>query len=281
MSKLAIIVKSYLPDAYRAKRCIASLQKHNKDNIPIFLVIKKREEEDFLKILDNVKVEIIYDESIAQTPPMAGWLYQQIIKSQFWVTGLAENYVTVDSDVVFFKDYYISDFMFDDETPYIVMGERKDFLDEAWKLKRVNIHKDYQNRDMLGARLTKATKAIREFIPNKYNKFYDWGTAPYIFNSDVWKSFNDNYLVPNKITFTDLALILNQKGLMSESCIYGEYYLYCNMKRVLPSSPYVKCYHDKSHWEWDKKQGISIEDLKPNYFGYAFQSNWAEDTLEL
>lgn len=281
MDKVALVVKSYLPDANRAKRCIKSLIKHNKDDIPIYLLIKKEEELTFRTILADIKVNIVYDEDVTTTPNLPGWLYQQIIKSQFWVTGLAENYVTVDSDVVFFKDYYISDFMFDDTTPYIVMGERKDFLDEAWKLKRVTVHKDYQDRDIFGARITKATKKIREIIPNNCNKYYDFGSAPYIFNAEVWKSFNDNYLVPNNLTFTDLSIALDSVGCMSESCIYGEYFIYSNIKKIMPSSPYVKCYHDKAHWEWDKEQGITIEDLKPNYFGYIFQSNWADDKLEI
>ena len=281
MDKLALVVKSYLPDALRAKRCIATLQKHNKDNIPVYLLIKKEEEAEFIDIFDDVIVNIINDEEIATPPPMGGWLYQQIIKSQFWTLGLAENYVTVDSDHIYFKDFYTSDFMADDDTPYIVLGERKDFLDEAWKLNRVTVHQDLRGRDMLGARITKSIKAIRDIIPNKLEKFYDYGTAPYIFNSEVWKSFYDNYLVKNNMTFTDLAIALNNQGLMSESCIYGEYYIYSNIKKILPCSPLVKCYHDKEHWEWDKEQGVTVEDLKHNYLGYCCQSNWAEDTFEL
>ena len=281
MDKVALIVKSYSPDAKRAKRCIMSLQKHNKDNLPIYLVIKKSETDYFKKIFNTVNVDIIFDEDIAITPQLPGWLYQQIIKSQFWVTKLAENYVTVDSDVVFFKDYYESDFMFDSQTPYIVMGERKDFLDEAWKLKRVNIHKDYLNRDIFGARITKSIKKIREFIPNKLNKFYDYGTGPYIFNSEVWKHFHDNYLDPNNLSFTNLSILLNNEGVMSESTLYGEYYIYCNLKKIMPCSPLVKCYHDKEHWEFDAKLNVGIEDLKPNYLGYAFQSNWSSEDLEI
>lgn len=281
MHKFAIIVKSYIPDATRAKRCINSLNKHNKDNLPIYLIIKKEEEVFFNKVFGDIEVNIVYDEEIAKTPSMPGWLYQQIIKSQFWVTGLAENYLCVDSDVVFFKDYYLSDFMYDDNTPYTVIGERKDFLDEAYLLGRVTKHSDFQNRDMLGARITKATKVLRDIIPNIHQKFYDYGTAPYNFSGKVWKSFHDNYLIPNKITFTDLAIQLNSIGVMSESCIYGEYFLYCNEVRLLPVSPYVKCYHDKKHYEWDTQQGRKLEHLKLNWFGYAFQSNWAEDSKEL
>lgn len=281
MDKFAIIVKSYIPDAKRAKRCIESLQKHNKDYIPIYLVIRKQEEDTFLKIFGDTKVDIIYDEEIATTPPMAGWLYQQIIKSQFWVTGKAENYLTVDSDVVFFKDFYYGDFMYDADTPYTVIGERKDFLDEAYLLNRVNEHKDWHDRSMLGARITKATKAVRQFLPNKHHKFYDYGTAPYNFSGKVWKSFHDNYLVPNNMTFTDLAIQLNNAGVMSESLIYGEYFIHCNEVRLMPVSPYVKCYHDKNHYDWDMAQGRTIDDLKLNWFGYALQSNWAEDSKEL
>lgn len=277
MDKFAIIVKSYSPDAKRARRCIESLQKHNKDNLPIYLVIKKEEESYFKQVFGDIIVDIVYDEQIATTPKLPGWLYQQIIKSQFWVTNLAENYATVDSDVVFFKDFYLEDWMFDQETPYIVMGERKDFLDEAYLLNRVDVHKDLQGRDMLGARITKAIKAIREFIPNDTTKFFDYGTGPYIFNSEVWKLFKESFLDVNNMTFTDLAIRLDSQGIMSESSLYGEFYLYCNLKRVVPVSPYVKCYHDEAHYKWDMEQGRTLEDLKLNWFGYALQSNWSEE----
>ena len=281
MDKISLVIKSYIPDAIRALRCVQSIHRHNKDNIPVYLLIKRAEESKFKEVFGDTKVNIIHDETITTTPTLPGWLYQQIIKSQFWVTGLSENYVTVDSDTVFFKDFYESDFMYDDNTPYIVMGERKDFLDEAWKLNRVGIHQDMKGRDMYGARITNCIKRIREIIPNNINKFYDYGTSPYIFNSTVWRHFRDNYLVPNNLSFTNFSIILNNEGKMSESTIYGEYYLYSNLKKIMPISPLVKCYHDRSHWEFDKKHNIDIEDLKPNYIGYILQSNWSEEDLEL
>ena len=155
------------------------------------------------------------------------------------------------------------------------MGERKEFLDEAYKLEKVKVQEDNKGRNMLGSRYYSAIKKIREFIPNESNKYWDYGTGPYIWSSKVWKHFHDNYLVPNNLTFTQLALILNQTNCMSESGIYGEYLVHSGVIPVMPISPLIKCYHWKEQKEFDNKYKISEDDIKLNYLGYALQSNWA------
>ena len=293
MEKFVILIKTYKDDVYRTKRLLESIDKFNRDDIPVYLAIKEEEIDLFQNVLDNIKthINIVSDEYIQPDCEKFrreiliqsddGWLYQQIIKSQFWVTEIAENYIAIDSEIVFLKDFYMSDFMYDDETPYVVMGERKEFLDEAYKLNKVKIQHDNKGRDMLGSRYYNCIKKIREFIPNDSNKYWDYGTGPYIWSSKVWKSFNDNVLVPNKLTFTELALRLNAQNCMSESALYGEYLLYSRLIPALPISPLIKCYHWKEQKDFDDKYKISEEDIKLNYLGYALQSNWAktEETL--
>ena len=278
MEKFVILIKTYNRDVYRTKRLISSIKKFNRDNIPVYISIKKQDLEIFQSVLNGLdyKVGIVFDEDVQPNCNVTeGWLYQQIIKSQFWVTNISENYIAIDSEIVFLKDFYLSDFMYDDETPYVVMGERKEFLDEAYKLNKVKTQQDNKGRDMLGSRYYNAVKKIREFIPNNSNKYWDYGTGPYIWSSKVWRHFNDNYLIPNKLSFTQLALLLNQSNCMSESAIYGEYLLFSGVIPAIPISPLIKCYHWKEQKDFDDKYKISEEDIKLNYLGYALQSNWA------
>ena len=90
----------------------------------------------------------------------------------------------------------------------------------------------------------------------------------------MWKSFNDEYLVPNNLTFEQLTLSLG--GLMSEAGIYGEWLLYSKKIDIIPINPIFKFYHWKEMYDFESKNGLyDIEKLKENYLGIVMQSNWS------
>ena len=121
MEKVVLYCKSFHRDVDRVVNLQESIDKHNIDNIPFYVSVPQQDVELFKsKGIRN----IVEDESIYQSNS-SGWIQQQIVKSNFWKLGLCENYVCIDSDGYFIKDFYITDFMYDDQTPYTVIHEQK------------------------------------------------------------------------------------------------------------------------------------------------------------
>tara|TARA_Y100000361_G_C11159118_1_gene346025 strand:- start:319 stop:1146 length:828 start_codon:yes stop_codon:yes gene_type:complete len=275
MEKFGILVLSYNGDLERANNLFKTIEKHNVENLPVYLMVDKQDKDLFVNKLGTVNYELVLTEDLNLTSRQRvpnGWIYQQILKSQFWVSGLCENYLSIDSDSKILKDFYYDDFMFDDNTPFTVMSEQKDFLDVAYKLGKVKYEQN--NRGwFINSRYYNAIRKIREFIPNTTTRYFDYGPSPYLWSSKVWKSFNDEYLLPNNLTFEQLTLSLG--SLMSEAALYGEWLLHSKKIDIIPVNPFFKFYHWKELYDWDKESNITEDDIKKNYLGVVYQSNWS------
>lgn len=74
-------------------------------------------DEDFLsfkKSLPLDQFDVIKDSDIISLDSSDPWKYQQIVKSQLYRLNITRNYVSLDSDSSFIKDFYISDFIQED-----------------------------------------------------------------------------------------------------------------------------------------------------------------------
>ena len=70
---------------------------------------------------ESITKELVNDYSIRGIRP--GYINQEIIKLSFWKKRLCKNYFCMDSDGVFIRNFYISDFMYDKNTPFTVLVE--------------------------------------------------------------------------------------------------------------------------------------------------------------
>ena len=144
MENIVLYCKSYAPDVNRVKNLLESIDKHNKDNIPFYISVPSSDIKLFQDILGNFP-NIIEDESIHTNTQ--GWVGQQIVKSQFWKLNLCENYLCLDSDTYFIKNFYKSDFLYEDSTPYTICHEDKELME--WAL-RSNLGFDIQKSVLVG-----------------------------------------------------------------------------------------------------------------------------------
>jgi hypothetical protein len=245
--------KSYDKDVYRAKDLFDSICKYNVDNIPFYISCPVKDIELFKQVLGNV--DIIVDEEIDRNNE--GWKGQQIVKSQFWKLGLCENYVCIDSDCIFIKEFKVSDFMFDDKTPYTICHEYKSFFEfmEKYPL----------NFDPYES-FVKERKHIMELF-GREGVIYDFGPGPTIWSTKVWKDLEDNYLIPNNLKFSNL---IEENG--SEFTWYGEWLLYSQIIRLMPKGPLFKNYHYPHQYEYDKKTNYTKEKISKLYLGIGLQS---------
>jgi hypothetical protein len=260
MHKLVLYTKSYSGDLDRLKVSIESIKKFNKDSIPYYVSVPSNEINFFKSNIDCSYVNLISDDDVYYVA-VQNWNTQQIVKSNFWKLGLCENYVMLDSDSYFIKDFYVTDFMYDDNTPYTVMHEQKDLFE--WTSK---------NYPKLGfepfSGFVNQRKEVMEIL-GRSGRIYDFGPGPIIWSSKVWKSLEENYLMPNNIKFENLI-----NSIPSEFSWYGEYLLVSNEINILPIEPMFKFFHFAQQYLDYKAQGYLEEHFKQNYIGIVMQSNW-------
>jgi hypothetical protein len=262
MNKIVLYTKTYRGDLQRVKQLTDSIKKYNRDNIPFYISIPKSDNELFLNNIDTDYVKIVYDEDIVNISTQ-NWHTQQIVKSSFWKLELCKNYVMIDSDSYFIKDFYISDFMYDDTTPYTVMHEQKDLFEWSSRYK-----------DLLGFNpktgFMEDRKKVMETFDRK-GRYYDFGPSPTIWSSKVWKSL-DEVLLANNLDFVNLI-----NNVPSEFSWYGEYLLSNKIIDVVAVGPLFKVFHYGGQREYYKQLGYTEESFSENYLGIVLQSNFTTE----
>jgi hypothetical protein len=255
MHKLVLYCKSYHLDVHRAKNLLDSINKYNIDNIPFYISVPESDIDLFKKELGESNYTLLKDEDINTLNE--GWKGQQIVKSQFWKLGLCENYLCIDSDCVFIKDFKVTDFMFDNETPYTVCHEYKSFFEFMDKFPlSFDPYESFVNERLQIMELFGRSGAI-----------YDFGPGPTIWSSKVWQSLEEQYIIPNNITFADL---IEANG--SEFTWYGEWLLHSQVIRLMPKGPLFKNYHYPHQYDFDKQTNYTTEKISKLYLGIGLQS---------
>ena len=126
MENIILFVKSYRGDLQRCVGLAESIEKYNKDNIPCYISVPPEDVELFKSNVSE-SIKIISDDTIY--PNYKGWVGQQFVKSLLYKLNLCRFYVCLDSDVYFFKDFYIKDFLYTKDIHYMIMHERDDFYE--------------------------------------------------------------------------------------------------------------------------------------------------------
>jgi len=257
MDKIVLYCKSYKNDFDRVVKLIDSIQKFNIDSIPTYVSVPKSD----ISLFKSIKGINLVEDELVYTGDKPGWIQQQIVKSNFWKLKIAENYVNIDSDSYFLKPFSVSDFMFNETTPYTVIHEQKELF--SWSSTKINElgfnpkHGFEEDR-----------KKIMELFGRK-GKYYDFGPSPNIWSSKVWESLDANYTVPNKLTFDQLLEYSH-----SEFSWYGEALLAFKAIDIYPAEPLFKVFHYPQQYIEYKKQGITESMIADNYLGVVLQSNF-------
>jgi hypothetical protein len=179
---MLILNKTYAGDLERSLNLYESIKKHNKDNLEFVLCVP--EEDGLLFMINFPKVKIYTEELVIKNAKLdlekyskmqcnvaedklVGWSQQQLIKLYFFKTCKCD-YITVDSDAYFIKDFYESDFK-----GKTVMVPDCIYYDNVGFLKRKE------------TTLLKAFKGIRHFIVN--SKVSDTTKPEYFINGyGIW-----------------------------------------------------------------------------------------------
>ena len=263
--------KSYRRDLLRAKRLLESLRLHNIQSIPFYISTPEVDKAVLFELLgEESDFHWISDESIVKANPRApagiektrpGGIAQQVIKSEFWRLGIAENYLCIDSDSVFFRDFTKADFMASDGVPYTVLHQNKELFQMASNRGHLRVERE----------LRKEAETVKALFGRDGPNYY-CAPAPFIWSAQVWNSLDIQYLQPKGMMLWDLITPDHP-----ESLVYGEALLKFQAIPVRAIEPLFRIYHYDWHFYLSRRLGETQEKLKQNFLGLIYQSSWESE----
>ena len=268
-SNFAMFCKTYSEDLERFRILSKSFHEHNVDKISLYISVPEQDLELFKEFEINDNVFLISDESYAVEYMIKekinnfsiGYFNQEICKLSFWETNLVENYLCIDSDVIFIRDFYVSDFMHDENTPYIVLVMDKDLSIEKhyqgfWKERQEKIKRIY---DEIGLK----DKRLRTCHGNT------------ILNSRVLNSLKKDFMYNRNYTYKDLVAISP-----FEFTWYNAWFQRCKLVDEYAVEPFFKTFHTRIEYIFSKLKLIKLQDYSNAYVGLILNSNWDKPECE-
>jgi len=254
----------------RLKRLLQSIEKYNLDRIPFYISTPTSDRSLLIEVLGDRGYQWIADEDIVRANPradfkkyqdMPGGLSQQIIKSEFWRLQLAENYLCLDSDSVFIKNFSSLDFLTAEGNPYTVLHQNKDFFQMATDRGHLKVECEL-----------KAEAARVQALFGRIGPAFYCAPAPFIWSARVWESLDRELLAPGNTSLWDFIA-----PEYPETLIYGEALLKYHAIPLLSIEPLFRTYHYDWQYYLMKRLGETEEKLKQNYLGIIYQSAWESE----
>lgn len=270
MKDFVLYCKSYPRDFLRLKRLLNSIERFNVDQLPFYISTPKADKALLTEVLGSKGYIWVADEDIVAANPsasfekyqsMPGGLSQQIVKSEFWRLGFAENYLCLDSDSLFIRDFYKADFLSEDGVPYTVLHQNKELFQIAAN----------RGQDKVERELRAEAERVKELFGRVGPNFY-CAPAPFIWSAKVWESLDTYFLQPKGISLWDL--ITPQ---YPETLIYGETLLKYHAIPVIAIEPLFRIYHYDWQYFLMKRLGETEAKVAKHYMGIIYQSAWESE----
>ncbi len=255
----------------RLRRLLESIQTFNKDGIPVFISTPADDFELLASVIGTgFDYQWVSDEEIIKSNNMAcaevvattqPYVAQGIIKAEFWRLGHAENYLCIDSDSRFLRDFYRSDFIHPSGTPYTVFHENKELLQVAKNRGKHRFLSDYFEE----------LNAVRKIFPRN-GPNYSFMPSPFLWSRKVWQSLETEMLANRGQTLWDVVA----RG-VGEYHWYGEALLAWKAIPIHPIEPYFRVYHHDWQYYFLKRMGENEQLVADNFMGVIYQSNWESE----
>lgn len=265
-SAFVFMLKTYKNDFLYVLRLLKTFNMHNKDHITLFILVPG----DQLNELKELcvcelcgDVILLAEEQYCNYLVLEdihgishGYINQEIIKLSFWENNLCDNYMCLDSDAVFIRDFYIDDFMYNEDTPYSVLLE-----DNALKADPVYYQCFWIDRE----------KSIRKIQKEMeiYEKKMITCHGFQIFSKKVLSDFKANFMNIKGYTY---------RSLMEISPYEFSWYNFW-LQKAKPIDIHFcdeifHYYHMPHQHIHALLSGITIEDLARSYVGVVINSNF-------
>ena len=270
MTPLVLYCKSYRTDLRRVVRLAESVQRFNREGLPFYVSVPEADFTLFQSHLQRFSLTLLTDESIVQASPrlalaqvmaLPGHLAQQVVKSEFWRLGLSQAYLCLDSDAEFIRPFGEADFLDEDGTPFTMLDEAHDLIEDALRQRRSRVMDDFAREADLVQRLFK-----------RPGRRYSFGPFPLVWHRAVWQSLDDHYLQPRGMNFADAIATAP-----IESRWYGEALLAFGAVPLRPCQALFKVYHYAWQYDQDRRRGVDSSALARLYCGVIHQSAWERE----
>ena len=258
-----MLLKSYSGDIEYATRLVESFARFNADGIELFVVVPEADIAQFEGILkpnctliseDRFSQYLVNHEVHGIRP---GYINQEIVKLAFWELELAENYFCVDSDAEFIREFRVTDFMFDQRTPYSVLVQDLELAVEP-----EYFHQYWKSRESEIAVIAETVGLDTRVVLTCHGHT--------VFSSGVLKSFVSDFLKPRGWTYAD-SLELSPY----EFTWYNMWLQKSNVIDIRPREPWIKVFHNESqHLEY-LMRGVTVIDIARGYVGVVVNSNYS------
>lgn len=273
MYKFVFLLKTYSDDFKRVQRLINSFIKYNRDDIPLYIVVEKKDKDTLINLMPEVKRnDNIFINATEDVCPYlveydingirSGYINQEIVKLSFWENGWCRNYCCLDSDAYFIRNFYYRDFMYDEEIPYICLIEDKDL-----KAEPLYYECYWKERE-------KAIEIIKQQIGFERDKYLNCHGLQTI-SAEVMENFKKDFMDVRQYTYSDILKISPLE--------FSWYNLWLQKTNVIPlhiCEPHFKCFHMKYQAVFAWWQGIKTEDWARSYVGIVMQSNYGGNVFQ-
>jgi hypothetical protein len=265
MHRFGMMLKSYGADFPLAQRLVESFTTFNHDRLPMTVVVPP-EDLDLFASLAHEDITVL-DESLLSshlaTEPFGemrlGYINQQIVKLAFWELDIYDDYLVVDSDLVFVRPFFRRDFMFDENTPYSFLVEDNDlqtdprYYQEQWQSRSGHLKRIKELVDLQDARTLTCHNHQ-------------------VFSSIVLRSMKQDFMAPHNYSYQDLI------RLSPYEFSWYNFWLQKSLTiPIHPREPLVKVFHHEGqHFEYILR-GTTPGDLARGYLAVVVNSNFSRD----
>jgi hypothetical protein len=263
MKDIALFVKSHRPDLVLVHRLLDSISRHNRDRIGVFISVPAGDVAAFQDLSRRFTDVLVLADDHFGIPRMdreiwgfaPGYITQQLVKLSVQRLAEARNYVILDSDTYFIRDFAAEDFTAPDGTGLTVLAGDKDLAaDPAYApFARARAMKIGLIADRLGVpALSRATcHNSTVFQDSVLRDFHDWCRSEGLSLLDLMT------IAPVEFTWYNLFLVRH-----------------CP-ERLVRIEPFIKMMHTRSEYRRLVAAGFSHESLRRSYLGVCLNSGWA------
>lgn len=288
--RTALFCKSFAPDLPRAKLLIESILSNNKSDLPLFVCTPRCDLELFKAAVPSSATLIAeedFTDPLCFTWLSSGWKQQQVVKMLFYRLDLCDQFLVLDSDSYFIREFSEEDiFGAADETrivaslvPYI-FGISKPIVNLA-----LGFEADMRSGDLkMDFNPDRSLRIPRSFLKDKNYKnmpseatlhmipyaFSRMPTAaphvhflptPIILSSEILRDF-EQYVTDEGVTFTDLIHLSAW-----EADWYGYFAFKFSRSRITPIEPLFLHFNSDESLNEARKMGVSRNSLTKNFLG--------------
>jgi len=267
MSKeiICFMLKTYRADFELTKRLVSSFNRHNMDEIPLFILVEKPDfglfSDEFLGgVVQVLDIDSIGEDLFTNEPVSGmttGYVNQQIVKLTFWKLGLCDNYFCLDADGYFVRDFRKGDFIYENEVPYTVLAEDKAletsdyYYNTFWMDRQKSLDVIKSEMDLEGKHILTCHNCQ-------------------IFNSKVLEGFESDFMKKKDYWYVDLIQMAPYEF------AWYNFWLQKSGQEFIPRKPYFKMYHMAYQQVADAIQGINEESIEKEYIGVIINSNYTK-----